>query len=208
MAGKRIDNAFLLMIYPREDETHKNALEMLRRGLISSTWEYYCVEHDKDKTDDGELKKPHTHVVLFTNRKMSKGTLSNALQIAENYTSYTNDVTDDLLYLTHRCPKGRDKYQYDDSEVETNSQVDYTTRAHAEASRYLTDEDKFGILEEIFIELANESMVYASVRTVANMARQRGIGMFAVRNHQYVDKALLEVNEAIRIRLTALESED
>ena len=89
MAGKRIDNAFLLMIYPREDETHKNALEMLRRGLISSTWEYYCVEHDKDKTDDGELKKPHTHVVLFTNRKMSKGTLANALQIAENYTSYS-----------------------------------------------------------------------------------------------------------------------
>lgn len=204
MSGKRIDNVFLLLLYPREDETHKQALNGIKSGYFSGKWEYYMCEHDKDKNEDGSMKKAHTHVVLFTGRKQARSTIANVLGIGENYTSYVNDVEDELLYLTHKCPKGRDKHQYDDSEVETNSQVDYTTRAQAETSRYLTDEDRFDLLEEIFEELANESMTYATTRTVAKMARQKGIGQYAMRNHQYVDKALVEVNQAIGLRLEAM----
>lgn len=197
MSGRRIDNVFLALLYPREDETHRKAIEALKRGLISSKWEYYIAEHDKDIDENGELKKAHSHLVVFTSRKIARSTFANTLGVAENYVSYCNDVQDELMYLTHSCPKGKDKYQYPKSTVETNSSTDYSIRAEKESSRNLSEEDKAELLDLIFSEL--ERALYAgkirliTKRDVVTEARKKGIGNYAMRNHQYVGSVIDDI---------------
>lgn len=57
---------FTILLYPREDETHKKAIE-----LIKKLFDYAMIEHTEDIWEDttethkkGDKKKPHTHVII------------------------------------------------------------------------------------------------------------------------------------------------
>lgn len=217
MAGRRIDNAFLLLLYPDEDPTHKKAMEMLRKGLINTKWEYYAIEHDKDvytKEDEeenperkeGEKKKAHTHVVLFTHRKMATSTLADTLQIPKNYTSYSNDVDGDLEYLTHGGPRGEGKYKYTTEAVETNSKTDYITRISKEASRDLTEEEKLekvmDIIDGMKADCLETGVANFDFDDVLRKAMKEGLGTYVQRNHQSIDKSISKANVVIQAEFT------
>ena len=86
----------------------------------------YIINHDKDNNDLGELVEPHTHIYLEyeTPRKLS--TVANLLEVEANFIEIIRNKKGYLRYLTHK--DDLDKFQYDDSEVLTNSSVSYDLR--------------------------------------------------------------------------------
>lgn len=100
---------FNLVLYD-EDETHKLAIEKIKKS-----YDYAIILHDKDVNDEGELKKPHYHIVLrFQNAKWNTA-LAKELDITENYLEESRSFKKSLLYLIHFYDE--DKYQYPIDEV-------------------------------------------------------------------------------------------
>ena len=104
------DRKFALLLYP-EDSTHMDALEIVKKS-------YDCayILHDKDKDENGFLKKAHYHVVLTsgTNQKWNTA-LAKELQLAENYIEVCRNVDRALEYLIHY--NDSDKFEYPIEEV-------------------------------------------------------------------------------------------
>lgn len=107
------DRKFCLLLYP-EDETHAKALEK-----IKATFDCAYILHDKDTTDNGDVKKPHYHVVIRTEDNAIWNTaLAKELSITENYIQRTRNLDRALMYLIHYNDK--DKVQYHIDEVKGN----------------------------------------------------------------------------------------
>lgn len=86
----------------------------------------YIINHDKDYNELGELVESHTHIYLEyeTPRKLS--TIANLLEVEANFIEIIRNKKGYLRYLTHK--DDIDKFQYDNSEVLTNSSVSYDLR--------------------------------------------------------------------------------
>lgn len=101
------------MLYPLEDPTHKKALE-----FIKNNYDCAYIVHDKDLTDQNEIKKSHTHVVIsFSNAKWNTS-IANELGITSNYIQKCRDFEKALDYLIHFNDDS--KHQYDIDEVHGN----------------------------------------------------------------------------------------
>jgi hypothetical protein len=94
------------MLYPKEDITHKNAIE-----FIEKYYTYAMIVHDKDVNyETGETKKEHVHVVLeFKNARYVSG-LAKELNIDPNYIQVCMSFDGALSYLIHFDEM--EKYQY------------------------------------------------------------------------------------------------
>lgn len=103
------------------DELEKNL--SANRDIIKS-WAY--ILHDKDLDENGNLKKPHIHLVLSLQESRQYTTIAGYFGVPPQFVSSIKqhirkgsrtfaDIGGALNYLTHRNAK--DKYQYDDSEV-------------------------------------------------------------------------------------------
>ena len=96
-----------LVLYPNEDESHKNALE-----YIEKNYDYYAyINHDMDIDKNGDLKKEHTHVVIKFKNYRWKNAIAEELRIPANYLEKCNNLDSSLKYLIHF--ENQDKYQYD-----------------------------------------------------------------------------------------------
>lgn len=110
---KNRNRHWTLVLYPQEDETHKNALE-----YIEKTYEYAKIIHDKDVDEQGEIIKEHTHVVMTTgNNPRWRSAVAEELGISLSKIEGCNQ-TKQLLYLIHK--ENPDKWQYKIDEVEGN----------------------------------------------------------------------------------------
>lgn len=104
---------FCLLLYP-EDSTHVKALEK-----IKSNYDYAYILHDKDVTEDGEIKKAHWHVVVNVGKNARWNTaIADELGITPNYVEKCGKLDRALQYLIHYNEP--DKYHYDLSEVHGN----------------------------------------------------------------------------------------
>ena len=100
---------FNLVLYA-DDDTHVNALTK-----ITTLYDYAYILHDKDTDSDGNLKKPHYHIVLrFKNAKWNTA-LASELDITPNYIQQSMSLKRSLLYLIHYYDE--DKFNYDPQEV-------------------------------------------------------------------------------------------
>lgn len=104
---------FCMLLYPKEDKTHKNAIEFIKRN-----YDYAMIEHNQDLNEDGEIKKEHTHVVVsFPNAKWNTA-IAEELGITPNYIEKCRDMEKALEYLIHY--NDDTKHQYDIEEVQGN----------------------------------------------------------------------------------------
>jgi hypothetical protein len=110
---------FTASLKPAWDELQMAEFLAKTKGTI----EVWAITHDKDINDNGELIEPHTHVILEyeTPRKLS--TIANLLNVAENFIEYGKSRNALLRYLTHK--DDRDKFQYEEEEVWTNTGLLY-----------------------------------------------------------------------------------
>ena len=105
---------FCLLLYPLEDESHKNAIEYIKKN-----YDYALIVHDKDfYSDTGEIKKSHTHVVISFNNAKWNTAVSEELGISINYIQKCRDFELALDYLIHLNDDS--KHQYSIDEVKGN----------------------------------------------------------------------------------------
>lgn len=98
------DRKLALLLYP-DDPTHCEAMEK-----IKTSYDYVAILHDKDFTEDGEIKKPHWHVVLRFGNATWNSAVAKDLGIEQNYTEKIRNMNNAILYLIHY--NDSDKYQY------------------------------------------------------------------------------------------------
>lgn len=104
------DRKFCLLLYP-EDTTHMTALQ-----CVKESYDCAIILHDKDVDENGEVKKPHYHVVITVGKNAIWNTaLAKALGITENYIQQCRNVDRALEYLIHFNEP--EKYQYTIEEV-------------------------------------------------------------------------------------------
>lgn len=103
---------FTLILYP-EDKTHMEALEYIEKN-------YDCayITHDKDITEDGEIKKEHIHCVIRVgNNPRWRSAIAEEIGISEGYIEGCNLIKQ-LKYLIHA--EQPEKYQYNIENVKGN----------------------------------------------------------------------------------------
>lgn len=103
---------FTLILYP-EDKTHMEALEKIQKN-------YDCafILHNKDVTEDGEIKKEHYHCVLRVGANPRwRSAVAEELKLSLSHIEGCN-LEKQLRYLIHF--DNPDKYQYDIEEVKGN----------------------------------------------------------------------------------------
>jgi hypothetical protein len=95
-----------LLLYP-EDESHMAAMEKIK------AYDYACILHDMDTTEDGEFKKPHYHVVIKFKNACWRTALAKELGITENYIEQIRNEEAALEYLIHYNEDENEKHKYD-----------------------------------------------------------------------------------------------
>jgi len=113
MKEKYRSRRFCILLYPLEDETHKKAYE-----YIKNNYDYASIVHNRDKNEEGEIKKSHTHIVIsFPNAKWNSA-VAEELGITPNYIEKCRSLDNALEYLIHF--NDDTKEQYDIEEVQGN----------------------------------------------------------------------------------------
>lgn len=110
---KNRNRYWTLLLYPQEDPTHKEVIEYIQKN-----YEYAMINHDKDITEDGELKKEHIHLIFKTGQNARwRSAVSEELGLNIAYIEGCN-LNKQLLYLIHK--ENPEKYQYSIDEVQGN----------------------------------------------------------------------------------------
>lgn len=108
-----------------------------------STATCWAITHDSDIDEQGEVLEAHTHVLIDYATPRKVGTVANLLGVADNFVEVVRNKQGALRYLTHKDQ--RDKHQYLDDEVGTNSDVAYSDTCKGaglsdrDIARYLSD---------------------------------------------------------------------
>lgn len=103
-----------LILYPKEDDSHYNALEYIKNNYI----DYAYIIHDKDTNNKNELKKEHIHITIQFHNARYRNAIALELGITPNYMQKCISLENSLTYLIHYGLKN--KYQYDIEEVHGN----------------------------------------------------------------------------------------
>lgn len=98
-----------LILYP-SDNTHVKAMQ-----IINNNFRFKAILHDRDITEEGELKKAHYHYVIKLDSTQTNEWLANNLGIKPNYVQKIISLKGALDYLTHKYTSS--KFQYEDSEL-------------------------------------------------------------------------------------------
>lgn len=105
----------MLLLYP-DNETHFQAME-----TVKQSYDYAAILHDKDRDENGNLKKPHWHVVLRFQQATWSSAICKNLGIETNYIEDVKKFDNAMLYLIHY--NDSDKAQYDRQEVFGNLSI-------------------------------------------------------------------------------------
>lgn len=98
----------MLLLYP-DEVTHVEALEKIKQS-----YDHAYILHDKDKTDEGELKKAHWHVVLRFNQAVWSSAICKDIGIQDNYIEDVKKFDNALQYLIHYNDTNKAQYSVDE----------------------------------------------------------------------------------------------
>ena len=90
---------------------------------------YYWSYHDKDKNDDGTLKEPHYHILIyFDNARTLSSLMKNLDFYKKEKIKYYKKGSDDgrldyrVRYLIHYKSNDSTRFEYDISDIHTNDE--------------------------------------------------------------------------------------
>lgn len=106
-----------VILYP-ENQEHINVL-----STIMNKYKYAYILHDKDRTETGELKKEHWHVLIFLDNQQSLSAFSKSLDLQKstNLIQFVKDKKQAIRYLLH--VDNDDKERYDLSNIISNIDI-------------------------------------------------------------------------------------
>lgn len=86
----------------------------------------YVITHDKDyNIETGEIVEAHTHIYIEYDTPRKITTVARLLAVEPNFIEVVRNKKGVLRYLTHKDQETKAKY--DDEQVYTNAEIDYTT---------------------------------------------------------------------------------
>ena len=99
-----------ILLYPDCEE------HLLSLDLIKQNYKYALITHDKDVNEDGELLKPHIHVVIKLDNTQEDTALEKNLGLRSGLVHTIFSLKGSLEYLIHL--NNPEKYQYSLNDVE------------------------------------------------------------------------------------------
>lgn len=122
---------FSLVLYP-DDFEHVIAMDTLQHN----GYQFSAILHDKDVDSDGNILKPHYHVIVCFPRQKDLNALCNELSVKSNYVEVVRNRKYAERYHVHADDS--DKFQYDSSSI--FGPLADAVRAHLDVGA--TEEDK------------------------------------------------------------------
>ena len=180
--NKKKDRKFRLLLYP-DDETHVKALK-----YIKENYDYACILHDSDITENGEIKKEHYHVVIKFDNPVYNTSIIKQLGIKENYIQDCNSIKQSLLYLIHY--NNSEKFQYSIDKVEgtlKNELEKYVIKNE------LLEENKIAIIMEY---IDKEGYVHA--RELSKFCLENQLWSEYRRSYSIINDLVKEHNQMLR----------
>ena len=116
-----------------EHLTKEKIEEVLQKKSIT---DYAYILHDKDTREDGSLKNPHFHILIWLSSSQGSEFVAKWFGVPENFLNKVRHDYSALEYLTHR--NAPDKYQYPDEAVTASFDVEETIKE----SKAAIDKDK------------------------------------------------------------------
>ena len=109
---------WIFILYPESAPNDwKNQLRELHINYVISPL------HDKDKNEDGTLKKPHFHILLSFNNQKSFSQIKEITDLQNQpIPQICHNKTGQIRYFIHI--DNPEKYQYSKNEIETYGQID------------------------------------------------------------------------------------
>lgn len=102
----------MLLLYPDNSE-HCQAVEKIKQS-----YDYAMILHNRDVTEEGELKKEHWHIVLRFKQAVWSSAICKELGITENFIEDVKKFDNAIQYLIHY--NDSEKAQYTIDEVSGN----------------------------------------------------------------------------------------
>lgn len=122
---------------------------------------YAFILHDKDTNDNGELKTPHYHIVIYLTRAFAKNTIImdivKSMSINKLIVSCrVGDIVESTIYLTHS--ESKTKYHYSSLDIVTNDIYNLNSILSHQTCLYILSID---YLIELVIKSDSLSQVYS-----------------------------------------------
>lgn len=119
------------LLYP-EDQSHVAAL-----SYIKENFNYIGILHDKDIDENGEIKKPHWHILVCFPNDRWQSKIAKDLGITDNYIRKCEDKNVFARYLLHL--DDTDKFLYSSDELFGNiiEKFDFTPDGTSEDKKIL-----------------------------------------------------------------------
>ena len=157
--------------------------------LLSETFMQFAVSplHDKDINPDGEIKKPHWHVILIWDGPVTQNA---AMKIAEKVNApqpvKLESVRGAYRYFTHM--DNPEKYQYDEKDIKLFNGFDISSYVS------LTKEEKYEAIGKI-MDIINENGITEYI-DLLNILRVNDYNLFKVA----CDNTILSTNVVRSLR--------
>ncbi|MBB1099593.1 hypothetical protein LTY36_04060 [Limosilactobacillus agrestis] len=156
--AKKTPRSAVMMFVQQEEyfEDKNNPLEYLRRCCKTlekehDLYQWAIIKHDRDVDIEGNMVKPHFHIGLVFNKRVSVSVAAKAFHTtSEHFAIFTKRGTSTkmaainvMLYLCHRTKNSAKKYQYDLNTVTAN--FNYVRYVENVQSNY----DGFQLLDQV-----------------------------------------------------------
>lgn len=178
------------ILYP-DNHLHAAAMETLK----VSEWSYAYILHDKDVDADGNLKKPHWHIVIRFNNSRSCVGVAREWGIEPRFIQCSDFREDTLLYLTHDDKPSRkaQKYQYSISSV--SGPLTVALKAKLDDLNGAKMDESEAVLHLLDYVDSREGML--SVSTFARYAAVNGLWSYYRRAGSIFGSVIAEHNRAV-----------
>lgn len=187
------DRKFCAVLYP-EDDTHVACIEKLK----TCGYNFAAILHDQDVNENGELKKPHWHIVLRFKNAVWNTSIAKELGITPNYLEACRDLDAALCYLVHYGNDLKAQYDYENVFGPLQTRLAYLLSDSDESTRALTIYDLIrnspGVVTytEIF-EKACKAGLYGDFRRMGT-----GV-MYLINDHNYEFTSLRLYNTGVKL---------
>lgn len=96
----------------------ENEKDMMTLEKIKKNYKYAYIIHDKDTTEDGEIKKEHIHVFMEFENERSIKSIAKELNVEEYDVEKIRNKIGAIRYLIHK--DNPEKHQYQQEKIVTN----------------------------------------------------------------------------------------
>lgn len=182
MENKKYRN-YEIILYP-ENQEHIDVLYKVKKDF-----KYAYILHNKDRKDDGELKKEHWHVQVFLDNQKTLSAFSKQIGLQDNMQliQIIKDKKKAIRYLVH--VDNDEKESYDVEDIITNIDI------ASYFSNLISDESVD--IDNMF-SFIDEYKGYLSYRTFFRFVRDSNIWSNYRRNQFAINKLIDEHNADLR----------